>query len=65
MKEFDRLANRNNLVDLEDQQIARFVNGLIVGIWDQVSLQTLYVLSEDVTLAKKVEFPQSRSNMKS
>ena len=65
MEEFDRLANCNNLAETEDQRITRFVNGLRVVIWDQVSLQTLYVLSKLVTLAKKVEFRQSRSNMNS
>ena len=65
MEEFDRLANCNNLVETKDQRIARFLNGLRVGILDQVSLQTLYVHSEAITLAKKVEFQQSKSNMKS
>ena len=54
--EFDRLANCNDLEETEDQRIARFMNGLRVAIQDQVSLQTLYVLSEFVILAKKVEF---------
>lgn len=41
------------------------MNGLRVAIRDQISLQTLYVLSEAITLAKKMELQQSRSNMKS
>ncbi|GFZ03662.1 hypothetical protein Acr_16g0002860 [Actinidia rufa] len=49
----------------EDQQIARFVNGLRVAIRDQVSLQTLYSLNEAVTLAKKVESQQNRTNTRS
>lgn len=65
MEESDRLANRNDLAKTENQRIARFVNGMRVVIQDQVSLQPLYLLSEAITLAKKVEFQQSRSNMKS
>ena len=32
MEEFDRLANRNDLAETEDQQIAGFMNGLHVTI---------------------------------
>ena len=32
MEGFDRLANRNNLEETEDQQISRFVHGLRVSI---------------------------------
>ncbi|XP_057469681.1 uncharacterized protein LOC130758770 [Actinidia eriantha] len=61
-EEFYRLSARNNLPESEDQQIARFVNGLRVAIRDQVSLHTLYSLNEAVTLAKKVESQQNRTN---
>ena len=64
-EEFYRLSARNNLPESEDQQIARFVNGLRVAIRDQVSLQTLYSLNEAVTLAKKVESQQNRTNTRS
>ena len=48
MKEFDRLANRSDLEETEDQQISRFVHKLQVSIRDQVFLQTLYTLNEVV-----------------
>ncbi|GFY85338.1 hypothetical protein Acr_04g0000760 [Actinidia rufa] len=64
-EEFYKLSARNNLPESEDQQIARFVNGLRVAIRDQVSLQTLYSLNEAVTLAKKVESQQNRTNTRS
>ncbi|GFZ02560.1 hypothetical protein Acr_15g0011680 [Actinidia rufa] len=65
-EEFYRLSARNNLPESEDQQqIARFVNGLRVAIRDQVSLQTLYSLNEAVTLARKVESQQNRTNTRS
>ncbi|GFZ18991.1 hypothetical protein Acr_27g0007300 [Actinidia rufa] len=64
-EEFYRLSARNNLPESEDQQIARFVNGLRVAIRDQVSLQTMYSLNEAVTLAKKVESQQNRTNTRS
>ena len=41
MEEFDRLENRNDLEEIEDQRISRFVHGLRVSIQDQVFLQTL------------------------
>ena len=44
MKEFDKLANRNDLEETKDQWISRFVHGLRVSIRDQVSLQTIYTL---------------------
>ena len=44
MDEFDRLANRSDLEEIEDQGISKFVHGLRVSIRDQVSLQTLYIL---------------------
>ena len=64
MEEFDRLANRNDLEETEDQQISRFVHGLQVSIRDQVSLQTLYTLNEAVTLSKKIEYQHLRAGLK-
>ncbi|GFS34365.1 hypothetical protein Acr_00g0033580 [Actinidia rufa] len=65
MEEFYRLSARNNLPESEDQQIAKFVNGLRVAIRDQVFLQTLYSLNEAMTLAKKVESQQNQTNTRS
>ena len=64
MEEFDRLANRNDLEETEDQQISSFVHGLRVSIRDQVSLQTLYTLNEVVTLSKKIEYQHLRAGSK-
>ena len=64
MEEFDRLANRNDLEDTEDQQISRYVHGLRVSIRDQVSLQTLYTLNGAVTLSKKIEYQHLKEGLK-
>ena len=64
MKEFDKLANRNDLEETKDQWISRFVHGLRVSIRDQVSLQTLYTLNEAVTLSKKIEYQHFRAGSK-
>ena len=61
MEEFDRLANRNDLEETEDQRISRFVHGLRVSIQDYVSLQTLYTLNEAITLSKKIEYQYLRA----
>ncbi|XP_050254013.1 uncharacterized protein LOC126700075 [Quercus robur] len=64
MEGFDRLANRNDLEEIEDQRISRFVHGLWVSIRDQVSLQTLYTLNEAITLSKKIEYQHLRADSK-
>ena len=64
MEEFDRLANRNDFEEIEDQRISRFVHGLQVSIRDQVSLQTLYTLNEAVTLSKKIEHQHHKGGSK-
>ena len=61
MEEFDRLANRNDLEETEDQRISKFVHGLRVSIRDQLSLQTLYTLKKVVTLSKKIEYQHLRA----
>ena len=61
---FDKLANRNDLEEIEDQRISRFVHGLWVSIRDQVSLQTLYTLNEAITLSKKIEYQHLRADSK-
>ena len=64
MDEFDRLANRSDLEEIEDQGISKFVHGLRVSIRDQVSLQTLYTLNEVVTLSKKIAYQHLRPGLK-
>ena len=64
MEEFDRLANCNDLEEIEDQWISRFVHGLRVSIRGQASLQTLYTLNETVTLSKKIEYQHLKAGQK-
>ena len=64
MEEFDRLANRNDLEETEDQRISKFVQGLQVSIRGQVSLQTLYTLNETITLSKKREYQHLNAGSK-
>ena len=64
MEEFDRLANRNDLEEIEDQRISRFVHWLRVSIRDQVSLQTLYTLNDAITLSKKIEYQHLKAGSK-
>ena len=64
MKEFDKLANCNDLEETEDQWISRFVHGLRVSIRDQVSLQILYTLNEVITLSKKIEYQHLKAGSK-
>ena len=64
MEELDRLANHNDLEEIEDQWISKFVHGLRASIYNQVSLQTLYTLNEVVTLSKKIEYQHLREGSK-
>ena len=64
MEEFDRLANRIDLEEIEDQQISRYVHRLQVSIRDQVSLQTLYTLNGAVTQSKKIEYQHLKEGSK-
>ena len=64
MEEFDRLENHNDLEEIEDQRISRFVHGLRVSIRDQVFLQTLYTLNKAETLSKKIEYRHLRAGLK-
>jgi len=55
LEEFYRLSSRNNLLETEAQQVARFVGGLRWAIQDRVATQTVYTLTEVVALAIKTK----------
>ncbi|XP_034888842.1 uncharacterized protein [Populus alba] len=61
LEEFHRLSSRNNLLETEAQQVARFVGGLRWTIQDRVAMQTVYTLTEAVALAIKVETQLDRT----
>jgi hypothetical protein len=49
------LDSWNNLSETEGQQVARYIDGLRLPIQDQVSLHTVWNLSEAIKLAMKIE----------
>lgn len=59
--EFHRLSSRNNLLETDAQQVARFVGGLRLNIQDQVSMHTIYSLTEAINLATKAEAQLERT----
>jgi hypothetical protein len=42
-------------LELDAQQVARFIGGLRLNIQDQVSMHTIYSLTEAINLATKAE----------
>ena len=61
LEEFHKLSSQNNLLEIEAQQVARFVGGLHWAIQDRVAMQTVYTLTEAVAMAIKVETQLDRS----
>ncbi|KAG6745118.1 hypothetical protein POTOM_051762 [Populus tomentosa] len=61
MEEFHRLSSRNNLMETDAQQIARFIGGLCLNIQDRVSMHTIYSLTKAINLATKVETQLDRT----
>lgn len=63
--EFYRLASRNDLVESDSQQAARFISGLKYKIQDRIALQTAHTLGDAVRLALRaetmIEKPQNRN----
>jgi hypothetical protein len=53
--DFYRLSARNDLVETEGQQVARFIGGLRVAIQDKVSIHPAFTLNEAVGLVNRVE----------
>ncbi|XP_062173564.1 uncharacterized protein LOC133879029 [Alnus glutinosa] len=52
---FYRLSARNDLMEIEDQQVARFIGGLRVAIQDKVSIHLAFTLNEAVSLVNRAE----------
>jgi hypothetical protein len=46
--DFFRLSARNDLMETEDQQVARFISGLRVAIQDKVSMHHVFTLNKAV-----------------
>lgn len=57
-----RLAERNNLKETENQQVARYLSGLRVNIRDRVGLQPVYNLQQVQGMALRAEEFERRSN---
>jgi hypothetical protein len=64
-EEFYQLDSWNNLSETEGQQVARYIGGLHLAIQDQVSLHTVWTLSEAVNLAMKIESQMARHSGRS
>jgi len=64
-EEFYRLDSRNNLSETEGQQVAQYIGGLRMAMQDQVSLHTVWTLSEAVNLAMKIESQMARHSGRS
>lgn len=60
--EFYRLNARTNINETEDQQVARFIDGLRDPIQDQFSFHPVWKLSEEVSLAHRAEEQLSRAS---
>ena len=56
--EFMRLAERNNLLESEGQQVARYLEGLRMNLRDRIGVQVIRTLSEAKNLALKAELMQ-------
>ena len=54
-EEFLRLQVRCNLAETEDQQVARYINGLTEVIRDQLVMQQIWSIDQAQTLALKAE----------
>ncbi|XP_073263062.1 uncharacterized protein [Populus alba] len=61
VEEFHRLSSRNNLMETDAQQVARFIGGLRLNIQDRVSMHTIYTLTEAINLATKAETQLDRT----
>jgi len=61
--DFYRLSAWNDLMEIEDQQVARFISRLRVAIQDKVSMHLVFTLNEAISLAtrakKQLERPKA------
>lgn len=53
--EFHRLASRNDLNEIEEQLIARYVGGLLFVIQQKIPLHTISTLDDVVNMVDQVE----------
>jgi hypothetical protein len=53
--DFYRLSARNDLMETEDQQVARFIGGLRLAIQDKVSMHPIFTLNNVVSLATRAD----------
>lgn len=63
-EEFYRLNTRVNLQETEIQLVSKYINGLRDQIKDELSLRTVWTLSNVVNLALKVEIKQTKQFQK-
>ena len=54
-QEFHQLTLRSNLVEIKNQEVSYYINGLRLAIQDQVSLQLPYNVIDTYQLTFKVE----------
>ena len=59
-EEFYNLIARNNLFEIEEQLVARYLEGLKQSLQDALSLHSLWIVSEAYQRALVVEKQQSR-----
>ncbi|XP_020702245.1 uncharacterized protein LOC110113876 [Dendrobium catenatum] len=59
-EEFNRLTARNNLNELANQLVARYIGGLKDSIQDRLELNSVWTMSQVVNFALKAEMQQSR-----
>jgi hypothetical protein len=53
--DFYRLSVQNDLMETEDQQVARFIDGPCVVIQDKASMHSVFTLNEAVSLVTRGE----------
>ncbi|GJS61835.1 transposon ty3-I gag-pol polyprotein [Tanacetum coccineum] len=60
--EFHRLSSRNDLSEIESQQVTRYINGLRPEIQDRISLVPVYTLDDAYNLAIRAENQLAKNN---
>lgn len=55
ISELYRLATRNDLSEMENQQVSRLIGGLRTTIQDKLSSQHVYTLNDAIQMATRIE----------